>query len=153
MWSQTQLHPTVKALMSGSIMGSAASGSWENYHMDNEHMHIADLSLSNFIKMQNILWIFFSGWRIPDEWILDNYEFTVFCAIIKVVLYYFCLSAYIFNKCTHCSVCNNDTRSSLIKICDTRSTYSHRRKNFVSLRLQIRVVGKYMKYKSEGVNV
>jgi hypothetical protein len=32
------------------MMGSAAGGSWKNYCIAGEHMHIADLLLNNFIK-------------------------------------------------------------------------------------------------------
>lgn len=32
-------------------VGSTASGSWENYQMADEHMHVTDLFLNNFIKI------------------------------------------------------------------------------------------------------
>jgi hypothetical protein len=67
------------------VTGSAAS---ENYHMTKEHLHVGDLSVSNVMKMQSIFEFFFlSSWmRIPYAWILDNYEFTVFCAVIRVAV-------------------------------------------------------------------
>jgi hypothetical protein len=38
------------------VMGSTASGSWENYHMMHEYMSIAYLFLNKFIKLVNFLW-------------------------------------------------------------------------------------------------
>jgi hypothetical protein len=32
------------------MLGSIASGSWDNYHMVGKHMGVATLILSNFIK-------------------------------------------------------------------------------------------------------
>jgi hypothetical protein len=34
---------------------SPASGNWENYHMADEHIHIANLFLNYFIKAVNFL--------------------------------------------------------------------------------------------------
>jgi hypothetical protein len=43
-----------------------------------EHMHIANLFLSNFIKVVvNFIWNFHGYVRIQNVWILDNWEFTV----------------------------------------------------------------------------
>jgi hypothetical protein len=33
------------------MMGSISGGSWENYSIMGEHMHIANLFLNNIIKM------------------------------------------------------------------------------------------------------
>lgn len=73
MWLQTQLHSTVKAPMLGRIMGSAVSGSWENYYMASEHIYITDWPLSNFMKMICFFWL-------DDNFrCLDNYE--VYCIL------------------------------------------------------------------------
>jgi hypothetical protein len=43
----------------GVILGNTADRwvNWENYHIAGEQMCIADLFLSNFIKIVNFLWI------------------------------------------------------------------------------------------------
>jgi hypothetical protein len=56
---------------------------------------ITSLVLDNVMKMINILQNF-SGWmRIPNVWILDNYEFTVNC-LIGNMHYNVCLATYSF---------------------------------------------------------
>jgi hypothetical protein len=37
--------------VSGKEVGIIGSGGWEDCHMADQYMHIADLSLNNFIKM------------------------------------------------------------------------------------------------------
>jgi hypothetical protein len=43
------------ASLRGRMTGRAASGSWENYSMADEHMSIANLFLKNFINMVSCL--------------------------------------------------------------------------------------------------
>jgi hypothetical protein len=54
------------------MMVSAASGGWKNYCMVGEHMQIANLFLSIFIKMINFILNFHGYVRIQGAWILDN---------------------------------------------------------------------------------
>jgi hypothetical protein len=39
----------------GWIVGSTAGGSWENYYIVGEHMHVTKMFLNNFIKTEKFL--------------------------------------------------------------------------------------------------
>jgi hypothetical protein len=55
------------------MMDSSASGSYENCCVMDENMPITNLFLNNNNKFEIV-----SGWmRIPDAWILDNWEFNI----------------------------------------------------------------------------
>jgi hypothetical protein len=43
------------ASASGRTTSSTSSGDWESYHMADEHFHITNFVLNNFIKMVNFL--------------------------------------------------------------------------------------------------
>jgi hypothetical protein len=67
----------VTTLEWGRMMDSAAISSWGNYCVAGEHIHRVNLLVSNCIKIANFLWNFCQWIRIPDAWILDNWELII----------------------------------------------------------------------------
>jgi hypothetical protein len=90
------IHVTVTALMVpawGRTAGSAAGGGWENYHMAGEHMHIANLFLSNIIKM-----IVYLSWNfLPAAWEFQMPGYQITGSMMHIPSWYFKWS----HKCFH----------------------------------------------------
>jgi hypothetical protein len=55
MQPQILVASAVMAHALGWMTGSSTNGSWENYYMAAEHMHITNLFSNNCIKMVNFL--------------------------------------------------------------------------------------------------